>query len=85
MPFPPPPLADLTSAMYSLRSAYQGALLWADEVRQDTERRLGIGPTDERALVDPAYSAALKWCSSLDDLHQRVERVLDNAPKGESE
>ena len=44
MPFPPPPLTDLTSAVCSLRSAYQGALLWADEVRQDTEQRLGIGP-----------------------------------------
>lgn len=84
MPFPPPPLADLTSAMSFLRSAYQGALLWADEVRQDSERRLGVGPTDERAHADPAYATALKWCSSLDDLHHRAERLLDNAPKGES-
>lgn len=84
MPFPPP-LADLTSAMYSLRSAYQGALLWADEVRQDTEGRLGIGPTDERAFGDPAYATALKWCSSLDALHQGAERLLNNAPKGEFE
>lgn len=84
MPFPPPPLADLTSAVYSLRSTYQGALLWADEVRQDTEQRLGIGPADERAFVDPAYVIALKWCSSLNALHESAENLLANAPKGES-
>jgi hypothetical protein len=70
--------------MYSLRSAYQGALLWADEVRQDTERRMGIGPTDERAYGDPAYAVALRWCSSLNALHESAENLLANAPKGES-
>lgn len=85
MPFPPPPLADLTAAVANLRLAYREALLWANLVRQDTERRLGIGPTDERALDDPAYVTALKWGSSLDSLRERAERLLDNAPKGESE
>ncbi|MFI6594948.1 hypothetical protein ACIBHX_01800 [Nonomuraea sp. NPDC050536] len=84
MSFPPPPLADLTSAMYALCSAYREALLWADLVRQDTERRMGIGPTDERAYVDPAYVIALKWCSSLNELPESAENLLANAPKGES-
>jgi hypothetical protein len=45
---------------------------------------MGIGPTDERAYGDPAYAVALRWCSSLNALHESAENLLANAPKGES-
>lgn len=49
----------LRSCALSAQAAEEYAALLADEIRQDVETRLDIGPTDPAAWDDPGYAAAL--------------------------
>ncbi len=49
----------LETAYLALAEAHLIWGCWADEVRQQTEKRLGVGITDERVLDDAEYGAAL--------------------------
>lgn len=80
MPRTPPPLKNLRVAVSRLEAAYRDALLWSDLIRQDAEKRLNVGPTDQSVLDDPAYDATLRWCSALDGLHERANEVLADPP-----
>lgn len=72
----PATFADGLAAMAAgVEGAYREALLWADDVRQGAENRLGVGLTDERAWEDPAYSAALDTLRALDEATARMHQA----------
>ncbi|WP_030925506.1 hypothetical protein [Streptosporangium amethystogenes] len=72
----PATFADaLAAAAVGVEGAYPEALLWADDVRQGAEDRLGVGPTDERAWDDPAYGAALDTLRALDEATARMHQA----------
>lgn len=81
MAFSPPPLKALEKAAALLDDAWLATGVWADDIRQEAERRLGIGPTDERAWDDPDYSTALDWVGVVSDLRNRAHQALANVPK----
>jgi hypothetical protein len=49
----------LAAAGAELEAAVGAWGLWADEVRERAERRLGAGPCDRRVWGDPEYARAL--------------------------
>ena len=49
----------LATAAAELEAAVGAWGLWADEVREQAERRLGTGPGDRRVWGDPEYARAL--------------------------
>ena len=49
----------LAAAAAELEAAVGAWGLWADEVRERAERRLGAGPGDLRVWGDPEYARAL--------------------------
>jgi hypothetical protein len=49
----------LAAAATELEAAVGAWGLWADEVRERAERRLGAGPDDRRVWGDPEYARAL--------------------------
>lgn len=49
----------LEVAAAELEAACRAWGVWADEVRERAEQRLGTGPCDPRAWSDPEYGAAL--------------------------
>ena len=49
----------LAAAAVELEAAVGAWGLWADEVRERAERRLGAGPGDLRVWGDPEYARAL--------------------------
>ena len=49
----------LEAAAAELEAAVGAWGLWADEVRERAERRLGAGPCDRRVWGDPEYARAL--------------------------
>lgn len=53
------PADRLAKVVKAAKAAEFQAGLCADEVRQQAEARLGIGPPDERAWDDPEYGSAL--------------------------
>ena len=49
----------LAAAAAEAEAACRAWGVWADEVRERAERRLGIGPCEAGACSDPEYAAAL--------------------------
>jgi len=70
-------------AMKAVETAARGAwaaetavAVWAAEVRQRVEVRLGIGMDDPRAWEDPEYASALDTYAELGRARERIEWVL---------
>jgi hypothetical protein len=49
----------LAAAVAELEAACRAWGLWADEVRERAEQRLGTGPGDPRVRCEPEYARAL--------------------------
>jgi hypothetical protein len=49
----------LAAAAAAAETACHAWGVWADEVRERAERRMGAGPCDPRVCLDPEYAAAL--------------------------
>jgi hypothetical protein len=49
----------LAAAAAELEAACRAWGVWADEVREQAEQRLGSGPCDPRVCSDPEYARAL--------------------------
>ena len=49
----------LAAAAAELEAACRAWGVWADEVRERAEQRLGTGPADPRVCCDPEYARAL--------------------------
>jgi hypothetical protein len=49
----------LAAAVAELEAARQAWGVWADEVRERAEQRLGAGPADPEVCSDPEYGRAL--------------------------
>jgi len=49
----------LAAAVAELEAACRAWGVWADEVRERAEQRLGTGPADPRVCCEPEYARAL--------------------------
>ncbi len=49
----------LAAAVSELEAACRAWGMWADEVRERAEQRLGTGPADPRVCCEPEYARAL--------------------------
>ncbi len=49
----------LAAAVAELEAACRAWGVWADEVRERAEQRLGAGPADPRVCCEPEYARAL--------------------------
>jgi hypothetical protein len=66
---------SLRNAEQALCDAQGDLSIWADDIRQSAEKRLGVGVGDMRALDDPTYDRALRLYPSLKRLVEEVSGV----------
>ncbi len=75
----------LAMAAGELEAAVEAWGLWADEVREQAERRLGTGPGDRRVWGDMEYARALDAGGLFIEAARAVAAVLqasDRVPGG---
>lgn len=74
----PKSLEHLEAALLELEAARSAWGCWADEVRQDTEKRLDLPPCEGEEVLwaDPEYGAALDAGALYSDALDAVARVL---------
>jgi hypothetical protein len=65
----------LAAAVAELEAACRAWGLWADEVRERAEQRLGTGPGDPRVRCEPEYARA-----GAPRLRLRLSFVADRLP-----